>query len=311
MSLSHAQHLELLNQSISELNNDTQVSFEFFPPGTPEAEQTLWKALNRLAPLKPRFVSVTYGHGEESRQRTHNMIKQIHDRTGLIATPHLTCIDTPAEELRDIARDYWKNGIRHIVALRGDAQPGRLNTGQSALDLIHLLKQEHDFDISVAAYPNVHPEARSPQADLMELKRKVDAGASRAITQFFFDVESYLRFRDRCVSVGIEAEIVPGILPIGNFGTLQRFAKLTNVRVPYWLQRRFNGLEDDPTTRSLVGASVAIDQVRVLSREGVGEFHFYTLNRAEQTYAICHTLGLRPPEIEHAPQQPALQTANG
>lgn len=295
MSFSYAQHLELLNQSISDLNDNIEVSFEFFPPSNPQAEESLWDALNRLAPLAPRFVSVTYGHQLESRKRTHNVIKQINERTGLIACPHLTCIDTPAEELRSIANEYWDSGIRHIVALRGDSQPGRINTGQSALDLIKLLKAEHDFDISVAAYPNVHPAARSAQSDLMELKRKIDAGATRAITQFFFDVESYLRFRDRCVSVGIEAEIVPGILPIGNFERVARFAQMTHVRVPDWIQKRFHGLQDDPTTRALVGASIAIDQVRVLSREGVNEFHFYTLNRAEQTYAICHTLGLRPP----------------
>ncbi|WP_115720087.1 methylenetetrahydrofolate reductase [Gallaecimonas mangrovi] len=294
MSLSHAQHLELLNQSVGELKNDIQVSFEFFPPGTAKAEQTLWEALDRLAPLAPRFVSVTYGHSEEGRVRTHNVIKQIRERTGLTAAPHLTCIDTPEDELRQIARDYWANGIRHIVALRGDKQPGRQYTNYYASDLVRILREEGDFDISVAAYPEVHPEAKSGQADLLALKKKVEAGASRAITQFFFDVESYLRFRDRCVSAGIDVEIVPGILPVSNFETLKRFADLTNVAVPSWLAQRFDGLENDPTTRSLLGASIAIDQVRVLRKEGVKEFHFYTLNRAEQSYAICHTLGVRP-----------------
>lgn len=294
MTYSHAQHLEFLNRTLSELNQDIQVSFEFFPPGSANAETELWSSIERLAPLNPRFVSVTYGHANDGRQRTHKVIKQISERTGLVACPHLTCIDTPEDELREIARDYWNGGIRHIVALRGDEVEGRVNTGLTALDLIRILREEHDFDISVAAYPNVHPRARSPQADLLELRKKVDAGATRAITQFFFDVESYLRFRDRCASVGIEAEIVPGILPVSNFSMVKRFADFASVRVPQWLQHRFEGLDSDPVTRSLVGASIASDQVRVLSREGVGEFHFYTLNRAEQTYAICHILGLRP-----------------
>lgn len=300
MSLSHAQHLELLNQSVSELPADIEVSFEFFPPGSAQAEQQLWAALDRLAPLAPRFVSVTYGHSDESRQRTHKVIKGIAERTGLTAAPHLTCIDTDEPELRAIARDYWQSGIRHVVALRGDRQAGRHYTRLYAADLVRILREEGDFDISVAAYPEVHPEAKSAQADLLALKRKLDAGASRAISQFFFDVESYLRFRDRCASVGIDAEIVPGILPVSNFQTLQRFASLTNVKVPNWLAQRFDGLEDDPTTRSLLGAAIALDQVRVLRREGVREFHFYTLNRAEQSYAICHTLGVRPVSLAAA-----------
>ncbi|WP_341502253.1 methylenetetrahydrofolate reductase [Gallaecimonas sp. GXIMD4217] len=294
MALSHAQHLELINQSLASLGPDISVSFEFFPPGSAEAEASLWQTLGRLAPLAPKFVSVTYGHSEESRQRTHGVIKQIRDRTGLTAAPHLTCIDTPEEELRAIARDYWQSGIRHIVALRGDRQPGRDYTSLYGLDLVRILREEADFDISVAAYPEVHPEAPNAQFDLLNLKRKVEAGASRAITQFFFDVEAYLRFRDRCVATGIEAEIVPGILPVTNFRQLQRFAEMTRVSVPPWLHRLYDGLDDDPTTRSLVGASVAIDMVKVLQREGVRDFHFYTLNRAELSYAICHTLGVRP-----------------
>ncbi len=294
MALSHAQHLELINQSLASLGPDINVSFEFFPPGSAEAEQSLWDTLGRLAPLAPKFVSVTYGHSEESRARTHGVIKQIRERTGLTAAPHLTCIDTPEEELRAIARDYWQNGIRHIVALRGDRQPGRDYTSLYGLDLVRILKEEADFDISVAAYPEVHPEAPNSQFDLINLKRKVEAGASRAITQFFFDVEAYLRFRDRCVGAGIDVEIVPGILPVTNFKQLQKFADMTRVSVPPWLHRLYDGLDDDPTTRSLVGASVAIDMVKVLQREGVRDFHFYTLNRAELSYAICHTLGVRP-----------------
>jgi len=294
MALSHAQQLELLNQSVSELKNGTQVSFEFFPPATAEAEENLWSTITKLAALGPRFMSVTYGHNEQSRQRTHNVIKQIKERTGITAAPHLTCIDASEEEIKNIARDYWNSGIRHIVALRGDKQPGRQYTDFYANDLVRMLKEVADFEVSVAAYPEMHPEARSAQSDLIALKRKVEAGASRAITQFFFDVENYLRFRDRCVGAGIDVEIVPGILPVTNLETLKRFAGLTNVTVPSWLAQRFEGLENDAMTRLLIGASIAMDQVRVLRREGIRDFHFYTLNRAELTYAICHTLGRRP-----------------
>lgn len=294
MALSHAQHLALINHSLTTLGSNINVSFEFFPPASAGAEQRLWETLARLAPLKPGFVSVTYGHNEESRWRTHGVIKQIRARTGLTAAPHLTCIDAPEDELRAIARDYWNNGIRQIVALRGDRQPGRQYTASYGLDLVRLLKKEADFDISVAAYPEVHPEAPNAQFDLLNLKRKVEAGANRAITQFFFDVEAYLRFRDRCVGAGIDVEIVPGILPVTNFQQLLRFAKMTRVSVPPWLHRLYDGLDNDPTTRALVGASVAIDIVKVLQREGVRDFHFYTLNRAELSYAICHTLGVRP-----------------
>ncbi|SPZ24336.1 5,10-methylenetetrahydrofolate reductase [Providencia rettgeri] len=257
-------------------------------------EQTLWKSIDRLKNLKPQFVSVTYGANSGERDRTHSIIKDIKDKTGLIAAPHLTCIDASPEELKAIARDYWNNGIRHIVALRGDLPDNSRKPDMYAVDLVELLKSEADFDISVAAYPEVHPEAKSAQADLISLKKKIDAGANRAITQFFFDVESYLRFRDRCVATGIDVEIVPGILPVSNFRQLERFAKLTNVRIPAWMSKMYEGLDDDPESRNLVGASIAMDMVKILSREGVKDFHFYTLNRSELTYAICHTLGVRP-----------------
>ncbi len=206
----------------------------------------------------------------------------------------MTCIDATRDELRTIAQDYWNNGIRHIVALRGDLPAGSGKPEMYGCDLVSLLKEVGDFDISVAAYPEVHPEAKSAQADLINLKRKIDAGANRAITQFFFDVESYLRFRDRCVATGIDVEIVPGILPVSNFKQLQRFATMTNVRVPGWMSAMFAGLDDDAETRKMVGANIAMDMVKILSREGVKDFHFYTLNRAEMSYAICHTLGVRP-----------------
>ncbi|EFB5170589.1 methylenetetrahydrofolate reductase [Escherichia coli] len=294
MSFFHASQRDALNQSLAEVQGQINVSFEFFPPRTSEMEQTLWNSIDRLSSLKPKFVSVTYGANSGERDRTHSIIKGIKDRTGLEAAPHLTCIDATPGELRTIARDYWNNGIRHIVALRGDLPPGSGKPEMYASDLVTLLKEVADFDISVAAYPEVHPEAKSAQADLLNLKRKVDAGANRAITQFFFDVESYLRFRDRCVSAGIDVEIIPGILPVSNFKQAKKFADMTNVRIPAWMAQMFDGLDDDAETRKLVGANIAMDMVKILSREGVKDFHFYTLNRAEMSYAICHTLGVRP-----------------
>ncbi|EEZ5649635.1 methylenetetrahydrofolate reductase [Escherichia coli O20] len=294
MSFFHASQRDALNQSLAEVQGQINVSFEFFPPRTSEMEQTLWNSIDRLSSLKPKFVSVTYGANSGERDRTHSIIKGIKDRTGLEAAPHLTCIDATPDELRTIARDYWNNGIRHIVALRGDLPPGTGKPEMYASDLVTLLKEVADFDISVAAYPEVHPEAKSAQADLLNLKRKVDAGANRAITQFFFDVESYLRFRDRCVSAGIDVEIIPGILPVSNFKQAKKFADMTNVRIPAWMAQMFDGLDDDAETRKLVGANIAMDMVKILSREGVKDFHFYTLNRAEMSYAICHTLGVRP-----------------
>ena len=294
MSFFHASQRDALNQSLAEVQGQINVPFEFFPPRTSEMEQTLWNSIDRLSSLKPKFVSVTYGANSGERDRTHSIIKGIKDRTGLEAAPHLTCIDATPDELRTIARDYWNNGIRHIVALRGDLPPGSGKPEMYASDLVTLLKEVADFDISVAAYPEVHPEAKSAQADLLNLKRKVDAGANRAITQFFFDVESYLRFRDRCVSAGIDVEIIPGILPVSNFKQAKKFADMTNVRIPAWMAQMFDGLDDDAETRKLVGANIAMDMVKILSREGVKDFHFYTLNRAEMSYAICHTLGVRP-----------------
>ncbi|MDN3608452.1 methylenetetrahydrofolate reductase [Vibrio ostreicida] len=294
MGYTHASHIDALNQNIADISDNINVSFEFFPPSSQKMEETLWSSVHRLKELQPKFVSVTYGANSGERDRTHSIIKAIKDETDLIAAPHLTCIDASREELITIADDYWQSGIQSIVALRGDIPAGGGKPEMYASDLVTLLKERHDFDISVAAFPEVHPEAKSAQADLINLKRKVEAGANRAITQFFFDVESYLRFRDRCVAAGIDVEIVPGILPVSNFKQASRFALQNNVRVPSWMSKQFEGLEDDPTTRQLVGASQAIDMIRVLSREGVKDFHFYTLNRAEMTYALCHTLGVRP-----------------
>ena len=292
--MSYAREIDILNQNISDLNGKINVSFEFFPPKNEKMENLLWDSIHRLKVLKPKFVSVTYGANSDERDRTHSVVKRIQGETGIIAAPHLTGIDATPEELKVIAKDYWDNGIRHIVALRGDEPPGYSKKPFYASDLVKLLKEVADFDISVAAYPEVHPEAKSAQADLIYLKQKVEAGANRAITQFFFDIDSYLRFRDRCVSVGIDVEIIPGILPVTNFKQLEKMAKVTNVKIPSWMQKMYQGLEEDQTTRNLVAASIAMDMVKILSKEGVKDFHFYTLNRSELTYAICHTLGVRP-----------------
>ena len=294
MGYSYASQLDTLNHNLSDLKGDINVSFEFFPPSTEAMENTLWASVQRLKVLHPKFVSVTYGANSGERDRTHRIVKRIQSETGIHVAPHLTCIDASRDDLKSIARDYWASGIRHIVALRGDLPYEGYKADMYASDLVTLLRNEGDFEISVAAYPEVHPEAKNAQADLIHLKKKIDAGAHRAITQFFFDVESYLRFRDRCVAAGIEAEIIPGILPVSNFKQAAKFSAMTQVHVPSWMQKQFSGLDDDPMTRQLLGASIAIDMVRVLRREGVRDFHFYTLNRAELSYALCHTLGVRP-----------------
>ncbi|MFT5676036.1 MAG: methylenetetrahydrofolate reductase (NADPH) [Paraglaciecola sp.] len=291
--VSYARGIDALNQSLSEIR-DINVSFEFFPPKTEQMERTLWKSVERLAPLKPQYMSVTYGANSGERDRTHDVVKRIQAETGIPAVPHLTCVDATREELVQIAKDYWASGIRKIVALRGDLPEG-VETPQSyASDLVTLLKEVADFDIAVAAYPEKHPEAPNSQFDLLNLKRKADAGATQAISQFFFDAEVFLRFRDRAAAAGIDLDIVPGILPVTNYQTLQRFAGFTNVHVPNWLHKMYQGLAvDDQTTRNLMGASIAMDMVKVLAKEGIRDFHFYTLNRSELSYAICHMLGVR------------------
>ncbi len=292
--VSYAQGIDSLNQTVSELT-DINVSFEFFPPKTPQMEKLLWKSVERLAPLKPKYMSVTYGANSGERDRTHDIVKKIQADTGICAAPHLTCVDATEAELVDIAKDYWDNGIRKIVALRGDLPEGSTEKCSYAVDLVKLLKSVADFDISVAAYPETHPEAPSSQFDLLNLKKKADAGANEAITQFFFDAEVYLRFRDRAAAAGIELEIVPGILPVTNYQTLLRFAGFTNVHVPNWLHHMYRDVAaDDQTTRNLLGANIAMDMVKVLAKEGVRDFHFYTLNRSDLSYAICHMLGARP-----------------
>ena len=279
---------------------DVQVSFEFFPPSSESMAVTLWESIQRLEALGPRFVSVTYGADGSTRERTHDAVERIVRDTSLTAAPHLTCIGASRREIETIARNYWDMGIREIVALRGDLPRDKpdyrppADGFEYAADLVACLRRAADFEISVAAYPEVHPEAKNATADLDNLKRKLDAGATRAITQFFFEPETYLRFRDRCAAAGIHSAIVPGILPITRLPQLQRFAAACGASVPDWLVERFDGLEDDAETRQMIAASVAIELVQALRDEGVSEFHFYTLNRSELTYAICHALGVRP-----------------
>jgi methylenetetrahydrofolate reductase (NADPH) len=284
-----------------------RVSFEFFPPRTTEMEVRLWEVITRLESLAPRFVSVTYGAGGSTRERTHATVRRIRNETALEPAAHLTCVAATCEEIDGVARDYWAAGIRHIVALRGDP-PGGLGSAYAphpggyayAADLVAGLKRVADFEISVAAYPETHPAARSSGHDLDNLKAKLDAGASRAITQFFFDVDLYLRFRDRAYGAGIRVPIVPGILPVTNFAQLRRMASGCGASIPDWMAAHFDGLDDDPDTRRLVAASLAAEQCRRLHANGVHEFHFYTLNRADLIVAICHLLGVRAPRAAAA-----------
>jgi methylenetetrahydrofolate reductase (NADPH) len=296
-----------IGNALSSMRSRPTVSFEFFPPKDETMEQTLWQSVERLSPLQPRFVSVTYGADGSTRARTHNIVTKIQDSTSLTAAPHLTCVAAPREEILDIARNYWVHGIRHIVALRGDPPQG--TDGKYvphpggfayAVDLVKGLKQVADFEISVATYPEKHPEAPSEAFEIENLKAKIDAGADRAITQFFFDTQVFLRFRDRCAAAGITASVVPGILPITRFPQMFRMAQRCGASVPDWLAHRFDGLDDDADTRRLIAAAVAIEQVQELEKHGVSEFHFYTLNRSELTYAICHALGVRPAPAQAA-----------
>jgi methylenetetrahydrofolate reductase (NADH) len=286
------------------------VSFEFFPPKTAEMETKLWQAVKRLEPLAPRFVSVTYGAGGSTRERTHATVVRIRRETPLEPAAHLTCIGATCEEIDRVAEHYWESGIRHVVALRGDPplDRGRYSPHPGgyryAADLVSGLKRVANFEVSVAAFPEMHPEAESAEADLDNLKRKIDAGAARAITQFFFDTEVYLRFIERARARGITVPIVPGILPVSNVAQTRKFAAQCGATLPTWMAGLFEGLDDDPETRRLVAASIAIEQCRLLQAEGVREFHFYTLNRADLAVAICHMLGVRA-------RVPAAAGANG
>lgn len=284
----------------SGLPGDIEVSFEFFPPKTEKMAETLWHSVETLAPLDPRFVSVTYGAGGSTRERTHEAVRRIVGETDIPAAAHLTCVQATREEVDQVAREYWEEGVRHIVALRGDAPDAEAGYSphpggyENAADLIAGLKKIADFEISVAAYPEVHPDSPDRQADLDNLKRKFDAGATRAITQFFFDPECFFDFRDKAAAAGIEGEIVPGIMPVLSFAAVQRMSGLCGTAIPDWMEGLFDGLDDRPEARQLVSATIAAEMCRRLYAGGVRQFHFYTLNRAELSYAICHMLGLRP-----------------
>jgi methylenetetrahydrofolate reductase (NADH) len=290
-----------------------KLSFEFFPPRTEVLEQQLWTCIRRLAPLAPRFVSVTYGAGGSTHARTHATVARLARETDLVPAAHLTCVGATREEVDAVARGYWEAGVRHIVALRGDPPPGTEYAphpgGYSyASDLVAGLKRVADFEISVAAFPETHPAARSPSEDLDNLKRKLDAGATRAITQYFFDTSIYLRFLERCLAAGITAPMVPGIMPVSNFAQTVKFSAMCGTSVPAWLGHMFEGTESDPEHRRIIASIVAAEQVRVLQANGVDEFHFYTLNRPELTHAIAHVLGVRPGTSSNIPSilPPAL-----
>ena len=297
-----AQNPELFNRTarVSLTLSKIAVSFEFFPPKTETMQEQLWAAIERLGPLGPEFVSVTYGAGGTTRERTHDTVLKIARETKMRSAAHLTCVAASCAEVDEVARLYWEEGITHIVALRGDPPEGNgaayvphPNGYAYAVDLVKGLKKIADFEISVAAYPEGHPEAKSLEADLDNLKRKIDAGATRAISQYFFEADTFLRFRDKALKSGIKVPILPGILPVLNFTQVLKFSQACGASMPGWLAERFSGLENDPETRKLVAAATAVELCDKLKDEGVTDFHFYTLNRADLVYAICHILGLR------------------
>jgi methylenetetrahydrofolate reductase (NADPH) len=293
-----------------------RVSFEFFPPKTAEMEQSLWQAIGRLAPLRPNFVSVTYGAGGSTRERTHATVRRILADTMLTPAAHLTCVGASCAEVDEVIGAYAQAGVRHIVALRGDP-PGGIGERfsphphgyQNAADLVRGIKRIADIEVSVSAYPEKHPDSLDVAADIEMLKAKIDAGASRAITQFFFENSLYFRYLDKVRAAGIDIPIVPGILPVQNFTQTKSFAARAGASVPDWLASRFDGLDDDPATRKLIAATVAAEQVMSLAEYGVSDFHFYTMNRADLVYAICHLLGLRPGERPDARVQPETAPA--
>jgi methylenetetrahydrofolate reductase (NADPH) len=285
---------------------DIDVSFEFFPPKSEKMAETLWSSIESLAPLHPRFVSVTYGAGGSTRERTHATVERIVRETHLPAAAHLTCVNASRGEIDDIARSYWDAGVRHIVALRGDppeegaAYVPHPDGYADAAALVSGLKQVAPFEVSVACYPEVHPQASCPDADLDNLKRKVDAGADRAISQFFFSPDAFFRFRDRAAAAGIAAEIVPGILPVSNVAQTRKFAGQCGAAIPAWMDELFEDLDDKPAARQLIAATIAAELCGQLYAGGIRHFHFYTLNRAELAYAICHLLGVRADRKAHS-----------
>ena len=302
--------VQQLHERRSRLVGDGEitVSFEFFPPKSERMEEALWTSIRRLEPLAPEFVSVTYGAGGSTRERTHSTVARIVKETQLDPAAHLTCVGATREEVDEVVRGYWDAGVRRIVALRGDPAAGvgaryEPHPGgyENTADLVRGIKAIGAFDVSVSAYPEKHPESATVTSDLDTLKAKIDAGADRAITQFFFDNAHFLRYLEAARKHGIWAPIVPGIVPIHNFKQVSGFATRTGASVPAWLARRYEGLDDDPATMHLVAAAVAAEQVLDLVDEGIRQFHFYTLNRADLVYAICHLLGLRPQTNGGAP----------
>lgn len=294
--------LDLLSRHeplFAKTRGDIDVSFEFFPPKTEKMGETLWDSIQTLAPLNPRFVSVTYGAGGSTRERTHATVERILKETDLTPAAHLTCVAASKGEIDDVARAYWDLGVRNIVALRGDPpvagtryQP-HPDGYRDAAELVAGLKRIAPFDISVAAYPEVHPDSSTRKFDIDNLKRKVDAGADRAISQFFFSADSFFRFQDESAAAGIHVQIVPGILPVSNVATTRRFAQTCGASIPQWLDDLFEGLDELPAARQLIAATVAAELCGQLYAGGVRCLHFYTLNRAELSYAICHLLGVR------------------
>jgi methylenetetrahydrofolate reductase (NADH) len=312
MSLSQARALLLsplgpVARAGGRAGRDIRVSFEFFPPKTDEAEVKLWEAIRRLEPLNPTFVSVTYGAGGSTRERTHRTVKRILAETGMAPAAHLTCVDATRAQVDEVVREYWEMGVRHIVALRGDSPAGGCEPYvppadgyANATELTAAISKIAPFEISVGVYPEVHPESPSASHDIDVLKAKVDAGATRAITQFFFDFDAFLRFHDAVRAAGVTVPIVPGIMPVTNFGALKRMAGMCRTAVPEWLGNLFEGLDDDPDTRRLIAGSIAAETCARLEEEGFTDFHFYTLNRADLVYAICRVLGLREAAKEAA-----------
>ncbi len=291
-------HLAPIARSLSE-GGRVRASFEFFPPKTEEMEQTLWTSIARLAPLNPTFVSVTYGAGGSTRERTHRTVKRMLDETALRPAAHLTCVDASRAEVDEVIQAYWDAGVRHIVSLRGDPPTGfgdytpRADGYQNATELTAAIKRIGDFEISVGVYPEKHPQSPSLAFDLDVLRQKVDAGATRGISQFFFEAETYLRYRDAVADAGIKIDLTPGIMPVTNFKGLRRMAAACEANIPDWLGGLFEGLDDDADTRKLLASAVAVELCLELEREGVRDFHFYTLNRADLVYAICRILGVK------------------
>ncbi|XBC37714.1 MAG: methylenetetrahydrofolate reductase [Buchnera aphidicola (Meitanaphis microgallis)] len=286
-------YYEMLNENLVDFSSKINVSFELFPPKNEMSQNNLWNVIGQLKLLNPVFFSVTCGAFLGERNCTYNIAKVVKKQTNVETVPHLTCADLTKEVLEKIAKKYWNNGFRHIIALRGDVKNCERQPKMYAVDLIKLLKGIADFDISVAAYPEVHPEACNAHVDLINLKKKIDAGANRAITQFFFSVNHFLRFRDLCVRHGITIDIIPGIFPIINFNQLCNFSKMSNVTIPNWIHHMFKGLDNNFEISKIIGASIAIDIVKILYKEGVRNFHFYTLNKAEVVISICHVLGIQ------------------